>query len=69
MLHSCLHISVLKCEMRKPDGITDDGFVLRGYSKWMDRSIDKRGIEYYILLTSVAQLETTGLCYLDILSY
>ena len=37
--YSC--ISVLKCGNMKPDGITDDAFVLGGYSKWKDRSIDK----------------------------
>ena len=34
-----------------------------GYSKWKDRSIDKKGIEYYHLLMSVAELGTTNLCY------
>ena len=48
----------------KPDGITDEVFVHEGYSKWKDKSIDKRGIEYYNLLTNAAQLGTTSLCYL-----
>ena len=47
---SCLYISVLKCGMMKPD----ESFVLGAYSKWKDRFIDKGGIEYYNLLTSVA---------------
>ena len=45
------------------DGITDEVFVIGGYSKWKNRSIDKQGIEYYNLFTSAAQLGTTGLCY------
>ena len=51
---SCLCISLLKCGMMKPDGIIDEAFVLGGYSKWKDRSIDKRGIEYYNFLWACA---------------
>ena len=58
---SCLCISVLKCATMKPDGIIDEVFVLGDYSKWKDRSIDRQGIEYFNLLTSTAQLETTSL--------
>ena len=38
---SCYCIPVLKCGMisMKPDGIIDEVFVLRSYSKWKDRSI------------------------------
>ena len=43
----------------KPDGV----FVLGGYSKWKDRSVDKQEIEYHNLLTSAAQLGITGLCH------
>ena len=45
---SCLWISVLICRKTTSDGITDEAFVLEGYSKWKD--IDKQGIEYYNLL-------------------
>ena len=47
----------------KPGGIIGEALALGCYSKWKDRSIDKQGIEYYNLLTSAAQLGTTGLCY------
>ena len=60
---SCYCIPVLKCEMMKPNGIINEVFVLRSYSKWKDRSIDTQKIEYYNLLTSAAQLGTTGMCY------
>ena len=56
---SCLCISVLKYGTMKPDGV----FVLGGYSKWKDRSVDKQEIEYHNLLTSAAQLGITGLCH------
>ena len=60
---NCLCMSVLKCGKMKPDGITNKVFVLGGYSKCRDRSIDKQWIEYCNLLTSASQLGTTGLCY------
>ena len=56
-------MSVLKCGKMKPDGITNKVFILGGYSKCKDRSIDKQGIEYCNLLMSASQLGTTGLCY------
>ena len=33
---SCLCISVLKFRKAMSDGITDEAFVLEGYSKWKD---------------------------------
>ena len=50
-----LCILVLKCRKMISDGITDEAFVLEDYSKWKDIDLQtKRGIEYYNLLTSVA---------------
>ena len=40
----------------KPDRIIYEASVLGGYSKWKDRSIDKKGIEHYNLLMSAAEL-------------
>ena len=53
---SCLCISVMKCKKMTSVGITDDVFVLEGYSKWKDIDlVTKQGIaEYYNLLTSAA---------------
>ena len=33
---SCLYILVLKSRKKTSDGITDEAFVLEGYSKWKD---------------------------------
>ena len=45
---SCYCIPVLKCEMMKPNGIINEVFVLRSYSKWKDRSIDTQKLSTII---------------------